>query len=505
NSRNFYRLPLRGGASGGAVGAGLPGPGTQWGPVAEAAGSAPEIFADGPCCLAPLSALTFVVILEHCLSMSSYKHKSGATKRKEKDKKEDQKAKLSKLDGYFFRPTPPPAGDQPEVVATASGVSSPSPSPPTTLAGVSQMYSDNRDDKAAASCSSREPGLTLDQPHPSPSDSLPAAPQGEEVLDTGNESSNRHRYGDIIKAVVKISLTSDKKDERNEASALKNAISKFRFLFLVNMQTKILESINCASQLLQAKDADILKASTLLQNAISVLVEYRGQFDEAKSATLALATKWGSQTQFETTRARKVKRHFEDSRLTDAESNFRVTVFNACLDIIIQQLSQRFTSLNATVNMFEAIHPNTLLQAKDEDLHQAAQRLREHYSRDIAASFPGQLLSFRTCFRDQIPKLKSVADLVKMLIVYNPAVTSTFSEVCTAFILFLTLPVTVATAERSSFKLKLIKNYLRSTMGQERLSGLALLSIESDRAKKLDIQRILDEFAERKARRVPFE
>ncbi|KAI4828615.1 hypothetical protein KUCAC02_022695, partial [Chaenocephalus aceratus] len=69
----------------------------------------------------------------HCLSMSSYKHKSGATKRKEKDKKEDQgKAKLSKLDGYFFRPTPPPAGDEPEVVATASRVSSPSPSPPTT-------------------------------------------------------------------------------------------------------------------------------------------------------------------------------------------------------------------------------------------------------------------------------------------------------------------------------------------------------------------------------------
>ncbi|KAF3855278.1 hypothetical protein F7725_023333 [Dissostichus mawsoni] len=101
----------------------------------------------------------------------------------------------------------------------------------------------------------------------------------------------------------------------------------------------------------------------------------------------------------------------EDSRLTDAESNFRVTVFNACLDIIIQQLSQRFTSLNATVNMFEAIHPNTLLQAKDEDLHQAAQRLIEHYSRDIAASFPGQLLSFRTCFRDQIQKLKSMNGL----------------------------------------------------------------------------------------------
>lgn len=312
----------------------------------------------------------------------------------------------------------------------------------------------------------------------------------------------RHRYGDIIKALAKISLTSDNKDERG----LKNALSKFSFIFLVNMQTKILECINAASQLLQAKDADILKASTLLQNAISVLMEYREQFDEAKSATLALASKWGSQTQFKTTRARKVKRHFdelsEDSRLTDAESNFRVNVFNACLDIIIQQLSQRFTSLNGTVKMFEAIHPNTLLKAGDEDLYQAAQWPSEHYNRDITHSFPGQLLSFRTSFRNQIPKQKSVADLAKMLIVNHPAVASAFSEVCTALLLFLTLPVTVATSERSFSKLKLIKNHLRSTV--ERLSGLAMLSIGNERAKKMDIRRIVDEFAERKARRMPF-
>ncbi|MEQ2189340.1 hypothetical protein GOODEAATRI_024310, partial [Goodea atripinnis] len=64
--------------------------------------------------------------------------------------------------------------------------------------------------------------------------------------------------------------------------------------------------MNAASQLLQAKDANILKATTLLQNAISVLMEFREQFAEAQSATLALARKWGSQTQFEATRARKL-------------------------------------------------------------------------------------------------------------------------------------------------------------------------------------------------------
>jgi hypothetical protein len=42
----------------------------------------------------------------------------------------------------------------------------------------------------------------------------------------------------------------------------------------------------------------------------------------------------------------------------------------------------------------------------------------------------------------------------------------------------MTIPISVASAERSFSKLQLIKNYLRSTMSQERLSGLATLSIE---------------------------
>ena len=54
-----------------------------------------------------------------------------------------------------------------------------------------------------------------------------------------------------------------------------------------------------------------------------------------------------------------------------------------------------------------------------------------------------------------------------MIIVDYSAISSGFTDVVTALLLFLTLPVTVATAERSFSKLKLIKNYLRNTMGQE--------------------------------------
>ena len=68
----------------------------------------------------------------------------------------------------------------------------------------------------------------------------------------------------------------------------------------------------------------------------------------------------------------------------------------------------------------------------------------------------------------------------------------------------MTVTVTVATAERSFSKLKLIQNFLRSSMSRERLSGLALLSIKNERAKNLDFRKVLQQFASAKARRKNF-
>ena len=55
-----------------------------------------------------------------------------------------------------------------------------------------------------------------------------------------------------------------------------------------------------------------------------------------------------------------------------------------------------------------------------------------------------------------------------------------FPNLSTALQIFCCLPATVASGERSFSKLKLIKNYLRSCMGQDRLYELAMLNIEAD-------------------------
>lgn len=95
--------------------------------------------------------------------------------------------------------------------------------------------------------------------------------------------------------------------------------------------------------------------------------------------------------------------------------------------------------------------------------------------------------------------MTTVQYLAKFLIVENNCIAYSFSDVCTALILFLTIPVTVASAERSFFKLKLIKKYLWSNMVQNRLPGLAILSFENTRGRKVNTKDIVNEFAERKA------
>ena len=65
--------------------------------------------------------------------------------------------------------------------------------------------------------------------------------------------------------------------------------------------------------------------------------------------------------------------------------------------------------------------------------------------------------------------------------------------------LYLTVAVSIASCEKSCSKLKLIKSYLRSTMGESRLSALAILSIESDFVEMLSFEDIISEFVSVKA------
>ena len=76
-----------------------------------------------------------------------------------------------------------------------------------------------------------------------------------------------------------------------------------------------------------------------------------------------------------------------------------------------------------------------------------------------------------------------------------------FLNVCIILRIFLTIPATVASAERFFSKLKFVKNHLRSAMSQTRLVDLARLNIEPSIARQVDFDNVIRNFANKNTRK----
>lgn len=79
-----------------------------------------------------------------------------------------------------------------------------------------------------------------------------------------------------------------------------------------------------------------------------------------------------------------------------------------------------------------------------------------------------------------------------------------FPNVSAILRLFLCLMVTNCSGERSFSQLKRIKNELRATMSQEKLSALSIMCIESDKLRSISFDDVINDFAFGKSRKKLF-
>ena len=88
--------------------------------------------------------------------------------------------------------------------------------------------------------------------------------------------------------------------------------------------------------------------------------------------------------------------------------------------------------------------------------------------------------------------------------IYDKGLQNILPQTVVALRIFIAISVSVAEGERTFSKLSLIKNSLRSTMSEQRLNALTLLSCEHDLAKKVNYDSVIEAFARKKARKVKF-
>ena len=154
----------------------------------------------------------------------------------------------------------------------------------------------------------------------------------------------------------------------------------------------------------------------------------------------------------------------------------------------------------------------------DDEVKAAAWKLVQVYPDDLEDTFPNELVQFVDYFFQplqpgaKIRKMKMEQDeddktsyeFIMFLDLKKNELIETFTNEKIALRIYLCMMVSNCTGERSFSKLKRLKSYLRSTMGQKRLTALSIMSIECEILHSLDFSKLANDFAAAKVRKIPF-
>ena len=185
------------------------------------------------------------------------------------------------------------------------------------------------------------------------------------------------------------------------------------------------------------------------------------------------------------------------------------------------ELERRFSSKACEIlSLANVFHPKYF---KEENSHQA-QKLAKFYGIDpdvvvnqfILFSKSREIKVWKEKYEDFL-KMKEKANndpltkapetwlcLPTLLKVFGEnSISNLYPDLFEVVKIVATLPATVASCERALSKVKIINNYLRASMSDQRLENLVHISIERDIADKIELDTLVDTFRLASNRKLP--
>jgi hypothetical protein len=172
----------------------------------------------------------------------------------------------------------------------------------------------------------------------------------------------------------------------------------------------------------------------------------------------------------------------------DTRDIYKINMWYPTLDLVIREIRERFSKSSKIAMRMAKLLPAHCLE---EDSTVAAGEAYEEYCAflESRAAFEAEFESWREFCRDLSPADRAAMTIDEAIRRCNASVWPNVSKLLR---IFLTTPVTTCTAERSFSLLRRLKNYMRSTMTEGRLNGLAMLAVHKDI--KLDYEEVIAEY-----------
>lgn len=286
---------------------------------------------------------------------------------------------------------------------------------------------------------------------------------------------------------------------RQRAFYLHSSASNFSFLITMIIIAKYSAILEPVTNILQGESMELYKVrehiDTLLEmfgnNRINAIKNFNLLFTDAKS----IANDLGFIITFPRITGKQLHRNNYQSETP--EDYYRISVFVPYLESIIQSIKERFEKDNSIAFSLHYLHPVLFKKINKEEYVKIITNIYNFYKIE---NLLAESESWYSLWQKQDCQSMNIMDLLKHSEMFFPSITI-------ALEIFLSLPATSCTAERSFSTLRRVKTWLRSTTGEDRLNGLCMLSVHREKVKVKKsqfIEQVITRFAIEQPRRLQF-
>lgn len=302
-----------------------------------------------------------------------------------------------------------------------------------------------------------------------------------------------NNFSAIKEALSQLSTDNEANQEtRSQAFQLDIATSSVVFIVCLKIISRYSSYLEPVVNKMQSVDFDLhavhmhVKEKLLWvfqKHRVEAVMEFEGIFTELQETCDLL------EIEIKTSRTTARQTHRSNISMTNPIDYYRLAVFIPYLDSLIVSLESRFNDHNKTPSKGILIHPNILKNTEKDTFVNAMKDLSKFYDNENLE------VEARTWY--DVWKNKDCGEEVKLIDLFSE--TTFFPSIMRALVNYLTIPPTTCTVERSFSTLRRIKTWLRSTMSEERLSSLSLLSIHRCRVQELNLEELaIDKFSKQK-------
>ena len=291
-------------------------------------------------------------------------------------------------------------------------------------------------------------------------------------------------------------------DSKNLAGSLFASLSEFSFLMCLVLAKYFLYLLLPLTSGLQERELDIKKAYENVAFVKNSLKESRSKIEKIHRDLFERAEYMAAFVDSKPKRPRVCGRmkNRPNHPLPEPIDYYRSSVSVPFLDHLIREIDERFGDEPVNIIKGFSIIPNIIINEKLSNWKEEFNTFASVYERDLPglSSLQPELLMWEVYWRKQFTGTlpTSISDTLKL----THPMRKSFPNIYAALRVLATVPVTSCECERSFSLLRRLKNYLRNRMGEDRLNGLALMSIHRDI--EINFDDVITRFAQKKTRRM---